>query len=397
MEALEGRSLGAVIREEGPLPVGRTLALVENVARALAAAHARGVIHRDVKPENVFVVRGHDGIERAKVLDFGISHVDLGQQRITRAGSIIGTPEYMAPEQALGGEVDHRADVYALGVLAFEMLTGTLPLVGDSAVATLLAHQTRVPAAPSQLRAGVPAEVDALVLRALAKNPAERFDSMLEVAAEVARIRLTGPLPPTTARSGGFAQTVRFDPDEAAGLRASATPGTPALYGPGGMVALPDGHGLRGSIPAVDVHLTDPGRRPLRRRWAALALAGLAAVLVLGTAAWWRTRSAGPEAVAPRVDTSSPPVQPPAVPGAIDARPAGDGPAPPAAAPISAPVAAPVPERPAPGRAERTSAAARGPAARPPRLHPAAPKEEDAPQVKDPYAEEAGLKPDPFR
>ncbi len=392
MEALEGRSLGAVIREEGPLPVGRTLALVENVARALAAAHARGVIHRDVKPENVFVVRGHDGIERAKVLDFGISHVDLGQQRITRAGSIIGTPEYMAPEQALGGEVDHRADVYALGVLAFEMLTSTLPLVGDSAVATLLAHQTRAPAAPSQLRAGVPAEVDALVLRALAKNPAERFDSMLEVAAEVARIRLTGPLPPTTARSGGFAQTVRFDPDEAAGLRAGATPGAPAQLGSAGMVALPDAQGLRGALPAVDVHLTDPGPRPRRPgRRAALAVAGLAAVLVLGTAAWWRTRSAGPEAAAPRVDAISPPVQPPAVPGALDARPAGDGLAPPAAARI-APVAAPAPERPVPGQGKRTPAAAR-----PPRPHPVAPEEEGVPQVKDPYAEEAGLKPDPFR
>ena len=195
MEALEGRSLGAVIREEGPLPVGRALALLEHVARALAAAHARGVIHRDVKPENVFVVQGRDGLERAKVLDFGISHVDLGGVRITRAGSIIGTPEYMAPEQAMGGEVDHRADVYALGVLAFEMLTGALPLVGDSAVATLMAHQTRAPVAPSLLRGGIPPEVDALVLRALAKSPAERFDSMLELAAEVARIRLTGPLP----------------------------------------------------------------------------------------------------------------------------------------------------------------------------------------------------------
>ncbi len=397
MEALEGRSLGAVIREEGPLPVGRTLALVENVARALAAAHARGVIHRDVKPENVFVVRGHDGIERAKVLDFGISHVDLGQQRITRAGSIIGTPEYMAPEQALGGEVDHRADVYALGVLAFEMLTGTLPLVGDSAVATLLAHQTRVPAAPSQLRAGVPAEVDALVLRALAKSPAERFDSMLELAAEVARIRLTGPLPPTTARTGGFAQTVRFDPEEAAGLRASATPAAPG--GLAGTGTLPDADAVRDPLAAVDVRLTDPGAAaPRVSRSVALAAAGLAVVLALGTAAWWRTRSAGPVMAAPAA-VAAPAVKPSA-PAAPEARPGGEGVA------LAAPVASsmPAPVRPEPGPAERTSAAARGPAARP--LHPRSPAheeeggprvEDDVLEVKDPYAEEPGLKPDPFR
>ncbi len=402
MEALEGRSLGAVIREEGPLPVGRTLALVENVARALAAAHARGVIHRDVKPENVFVVRGHDGIERAKVLDFGISHVDLGQQRITRAGSIIGTPEYMAPEQALGGEVDHRADVYALGVLAFEMLTGTLPLVGDSAVATLLAHQTRAPAAPSQLRAGVPAEVDALVLRALAKSPAERFDSMLELAAEVARIRLTGPLPPTTARAGGLAQTVRFDPEEAAGLRAGATPAAPRGSGVG---TLPDADHLE-ALPSVDVHLTDPAPAgPRASRSVALAAAGLAVVLALGTAAWWRTRSAGQVVAPPAAVVAAPAVQP-SVAAPPGAHPAGDGVEPPGGR-IAAPVASsslPAPVRPDPSRAERTSAAARGPVARPLRSELPEQGEEGGPraeddvlEVKDPYAEEPGLKPDPFR
>jgi tRNA A-37 threonylcarbamoyl transferase component Bud32 len=408
MEALEGRSLGAVIQGEGPLPVGRTLALVEHVARALAAAHARGVIHRDVKPDNVFVVRGHDGIERAKVLDFGISHVDLGRERITRAGSIIGTPEYMAPEQALGGAVDHRADVYALGVLAFEMLTGALPLVGDSAVATLLAHQTRAPKAPSQLRAGIPAEVDALVLRALAKNPAERFESMLDLAAEVARIRLSGPLPATTTRSGGAAQTVRFDPGEAAGMRAEVPLPSAGVASRPGAAASPS-RGVDEPFPAVDVHLTTPGAlapaRPRRGARASVVGAG-ALVLALGGAAWWWASRAGPPAPPPRLEVA--PARDAAATSPLAGDPASRTPAagepsrgdrlvsPAADARRVAPVSAAAPaERPAPVRAERVPAAARSPSPSPAPLRPEA--QDGARAVKDPYAEEAGLKPDPFR
>ncbi|HYG69095.1 MAG TPA: serine/threonine-protein kinase, partial [Anaeromyxobacteraceae bacterium] len=180
MEALDGRSLGAVLREDGPLQVGRALGLVAQVCRALSAAHARGVVHRDLKPENVFVVVGDDGAERAKVIDFGISRVDApgGGGRLTRAGAIIGTPEYMSPEQAAGTAVDHRADVYGTGVLLYELLTGALPLEGETPLATLVAHQSRIPDPPSTRRAGIPPDVDAVVLRALAKRPEDRFDSM---------------------------------------------------------------------------------------------------------------------------------------------------------------------------------------------------------------------------
>ncbi|HEY6099086.1 MAG TPA: serine/threonine-protein kinase, partial [Anaeromyxobacter sp.] len=173
MEALDGRSLGAVIREDGALQIGRALDLLEQICRALAAAHARGVVHRDVKPDNVFVTRREDGSELAKVIDFGISHVprEEGDRRITRDGSIIGTPEYMAPEQAAGEPVDRRADVYAVGVLAYEMLTGELPIAAATPIATLVAHQLRTPEPPSRRRASIPPEVDALVLRALAKKP----------------------------------------------------------------------------------------------------------------------------------------------------------------------------------------------------------------------------------
>jgi len=128
MELLEGRTLTQLLRQESPLELPRALALLEQVCRALAAAHAAGVVHRDVKPDNVLVERLGDGTERAKLIDFGISHLQDGR-RLTRHGEIIGTPEYMAPEQAAGHRVDESTDVYAAGVLAFELLTGTLPLL----------------------------------------------------------------------------------------------------------------------------------------------------------------------------------------------------------------------------------------------------------------------------
>jgi len=208
MEALEGRSLGALIAEDGPLDLPRALVLLEQICRALGAAHARGVVHRDVKPDNVFVVRLDDGTERAKVIDFGISRVTLersGGERLTRAGAIIGTPEYMAPEQAAGDLIDHRADVYALGVLAYEMLTGTLPIVANTPVATLVAHQTRTPDAPSRRRAGIPAEVDALVLAALEKRPDDRPPSMDAFGARILAIRGGLAAPPARARMGAGA------------------------------------------------------------------------------------------------------------------------------------------------------------------------------------------------
>ena len=128
MEVLEGRSVAQVLREDGLLTVSRALLLLEQVCRALAAAHGRGVIHCDVKPDNVLVERLADGSERAKLIDFGISRLP-GAGRLTRDGEVIGTPEYMSPEQAAGDEVDARTDVYTAGVLAFELLTG-LPAAG---------------------------------------------------------------------------------------------------------------------------------------------------------------------------------------------------------------------------------------------------------------------------
>jgi len=348
MEALEGRSLGAILREDGPLPVGRGLAILEQVCRALAAAHARGVIHRDVKPENVFVVRGADGAERAKVIDFGISSTGsfTGRDRITREGSIIGTPEYMAPEQAVGSRIDHRADVYAVGVLAYELLTGALPLVGETPMATLVAHQTRIPEAPGRRQPGIPPEVDALVLRALAKRPADRFESMLAFAGEVARIRLASCMAGSPA-----VRTARYD-------------SPPRPSGRGGTVALPESRpGLRAAA------------RPARRRMLAAVGAAVALTLALAAGRYWGAHPVGPPSAA-AAEVEPPP------------------PLPSAAAPV------PVPEPPVLVVEPPSPTAAPEPASRPrparTALRPRGPSAAGAEPGRDPYADE-DLKPDPFR
>jgi serine/threonine-protein kinase len=182
MELLEGVSLSELV-ERGPMRIERALPIARQVCQALEAAHARGVVHRDLKPENVFICRKRDA-DFVKVLDFGISKVraaDAEQVRVTKTGQLVGTPLYMSPEQARGElDVDHRADVYALGVMLFEMLTGHPPFEGTNYFQLLWKHgnepapsaRTRVPELPEAL--------DHVLLRALEKKPDARFQNMRE-------------------------------------------------------------------------------------------------------------------------------------------------------------------------------------------------------------------------
>jgi tRNA A-37 threonylcarbamoyl transferase component Bud32 len=201
MEELDGESLAAVLAGSGPLQVERATLVLAQVCRALAAAHAHGIVHRDLKPDNVIVVRREDGTDFVKVVDFGISKtLGEGRERATRDGTIIGTPEYMAPEQGAAATVDHRADVYAFGVLAYELLTGSLPFQGETAIATLLAHQTKAVEPPSRRRPSLPAALEALILKALEKRPDARQQSMAEVAADLTRVLAGFGLPPVYER-----------------------------------------------------------------------------------------------------------------------------------------------------------------------------------------------------
>jgi serine/threonine-protein kinase len=186
MKLLEGDSLGKRLRTSGPMAFSLAATIARQVASALAAAHARGIVHRDLKPDNVVLVPDDEVAigERAIVLDFGIAKLfgDRPGAQKTRTGMMMGTPAYMSPEQCRGaGEVDHRTDVYALGCILFELLTGRPPFVGEGAGEILGMHQ--FVAAPSLrgLRPDVSPAFEALVMRTLAKNPAERFQQMSEL------------------------------------------------------------------------------------------------------------------------------------------------------------------------------------------------------------------------
>jgi hypothetical protein len=192
LELVDGRSLRSLLRD-GPLAIDRAVAIARDVAEVLAAAHARGVVHRDIKPENVVV--GRDG--RVRVLDFGIARALADEQPITRTGEILGTPEYMAQEQLLEGSqaIDARTDVHALGVLLFELLTGRSPFAGHNLFQVLKLVESLVPPAPSTRRSGVSPELNAVVARALAKEPAARFADAAEFAAALPRASPEPPAP----------------------------------------------------------------------------------------------------------------------------------------------------------------------------------------------------------
>jgi serine/threonine-protein kinase len=176
MELLEGRTLAALLEERGVLPPDEALAILAPIARALDAAHTRGIAHRDLKPENVLLVDGEEG-RTPKLIDFGLAKVFVeeawGDAR-TKTGALVGTPEYMSPEQCRGRTVDHKTDVYAFGVLAYRMLVGQVPFRGADSLEVMMKQATEAPLAPSRARRELPQAVDAPLLAMLEKRPERR-------------------------------------------------------------------------------------------------------------------------------------------------------------------------------------------------------------------------------
>jgi serine/threonine-protein kinase len=184
MDLLEGQNLGARIRRGGPLGAADVVTIGLQVTDALRAVHEKGILHRDLKPENVFLLATDDGAIRVKLLDFGIARA-FGKHRPdgdTKPGSAVGTPEYMSPEQILEKELDPRTDVYALGLLFYEMLTGRAPFKGESYGEVMIRQVKAAPAPIASLRADpVPEALDRLVMRCLEKDRDRRFRNMIEV------------------------------------------------------------------------------------------------------------------------------------------------------------------------------------------------------------------------
>jgi serine/threonine-protein kinase len=182
MEYLEGRNLKELLRRRGPMPVKLALRYSRQILDALRFAHRNGIVHRDIKPHNVLV----DSEGRLKVTDFGIARA--GASQMTEAGSIVGTAQYLSPEQARGEQVDPRSDIYSMGIVLYEMLTGAVPFGGDTPVEIAMKHLSAVSEPPSAKREEVPRDVDLVVLRALAKSPGDRYASAEEMEAELARV-----------------------------------------------------------------------------------------------------------------------------------------------------------------------------------------------------------------
>jgi eukaryotic-like serine/threonine-protein kinase len=229
MEYVEGRTLKELLVARGPSPLGIAIDYTRQILSALRFAHRNGIVHRDIKPHNVIV----DGEGRVKVMDFGIARAGAASQ-MTEAGSIIGTAQYLSPEQARGAPVDGTSDLYSTGIVLYELLTGTVPFSGDTPVEIAMKHLSQVPDPPSTHRPEVPRDLDYVALRALAKDPSDRYHSAEEMDSDLERIgRGIG----VSAETAEAATTVlaRTDVGEAATTirPAAATATTGRVYTPG--------------------------------------------------------------------------------------------------------------------------------------------------------------------
>jgi predicted Ser/Thr protein kinase len=312
MEYVEGRTLRQVLADQGPLTAERAARIAAAVAGALSAAHARGLVHRDIKPGNVMLTAA-GGV---KVMDFGIARAVAGDS-VTQTSAVVGTAQYLAPEQAQGLGVDGRADVYGLGCCLYEMVTGVVPFSGGSPVAIAYRHVREAPRPPRLVAPGVPAGVEAVVLRAMAKRPEDRYQTAADLRDDLERV-LEG-LPVVAPPAAGTA-------DRAAGTDAAATAAATAIAGtPGpeqdgtaggrGPGAEPGRDGVATSLlPAARGRPAAGGRRVSRRprRGVPAWVVATAAVLLLAVpVALFMVRSIGGIGTPSRT-TLAPPV---AVPG----------------------------------------------------------------------------------
>jgi serine/threonine protein kinase len=193
MECLEGLDLIDAIDVDQRMPESRAIHIGTQLCRALGAAHDAGIVHRDLKPENVFLIRRNDTEDFVKVLDFGIAKVANGPKRLTRDGEVLGTPHYMSPEQCEGDGVDHRTDIYALGVLLYEMVTGHVPHDADTMMGILTKQMYEEPIPPKVRVPQISEQLEELIMRCLEKKPERRYQTMHEIESDLRRVDIGRP------------------------------------------------------------------------------------------------------------------------------------------------------------------------------------------------------------
>jgi serine/threonine-protein kinase len=188
MEYLEGVTLKDLLRSKGALPLGVGLRIAKQVCQGLEAAHQQGVVHRDIKPQNILILPESGDL---KIMDFGIARVsemEAGASGLTTAGTVMGTPDYIPPEQAQGNPADFRSDIYSLGVVLYEIFTGRIPFSGDTVMAVVLGHIQKPPPPPRSLNARLPAELEAIILRCLEKQPARRYQRVGDILKDLVEV-----------------------------------------------------------------------------------------------------------------------------------------------------------------------------------------------------------------
>lgn len=276
LEYVPGRSLRVEI-EAGPLPPARTLAIMRGIVAGLAAAHARGIVHRDLKPENVMLTERDGNADFVKVLDFGIAKLEEPAEPtaptsrpLTRIGAIMGTPNYMSPEQAIGQPCDARADIYALGVVFYEMLTGSCLFDGDP-ILVLAAHVTTPPPPlPPEVLAALGPHAQAVFDKLLAKSPDDRYQSAVEFATALEMLgEHVSPSPPNSMRSAPSRADARSVHDATAVVTGGSAPTLLA----GSETAL-------APVLAATVGASDPSQRMLLGAALGVAALGLLVLLV---------------------------------------------------------------------------------------------------------------------
>jgi serine/threonine-protein kinase len=344
MEFLEGNDLADEITRRHVLDAGTGIRVAMQICRALAAAHINGVVHRDMKPENVFLQRTADGEEIVKIVDFGIAQlrskddaVVETKRRLTRTGMIFGTPEYMAPEQASGKHADLRADIYAVGIIMYEMFTGAVPFTGETFLGVLTKHLNEAPPPMNVVypELGISPDLQAVIMRALVKDPSVRYQSMLEFAQAISST--------ADAAALGYRPTLASAADHSLSYLPHA-PGTPTHQQfapstppppPPQQSPTPDparaGSNLTGQDTAAARAGTligaEANTRPPAARGAggAIAVAAAAVILLGGGGAWFAAKRNATTSPAPEtsavVAAKPPPVAaaPPSLPAAAPA------------------------------------------------------------------------------
>jgi serine/threonine-protein kinase len=285
MEYLNGRTLSGAMQQDGPLAQERVIHIAQQICRSLREAHALGIIHRDLKPANVMLLRQHDDHDFVKVLDFGLVKFFSGDNPegdITNAGTFMGSPHYIAPEQARNQNPDQRCDIYSLGVLLYHMLTGKVPFTAQAPVDIILKHLHEAPVAPRELRPDlqIAPELQDIVLKCIAKSRDERFQSMDEMLAQLKIVRsqvtgLSGPnsLPPPSYNGDTAPNLTALNPALVAQTPPSAQPSmrTPSQPMPAVRTSTPPGgspHLVRPPPPPLEAMIEDDAvaRIPIQQR-----------------------------------------------------------------------------------------------------------------------------------